>query len=143
MGLLESKGMNIIIFDIDCVVYNSFIENIDNKNNIFLYASLNDLVLINSKLNTKILNINQIVVFDYGSIYYGGNAIKYLLKIFYPNSFIFKLILWTPNYIVNIVYRIIAHNRYLFGYTKSCNLNFSIKNKLITDANIAYHIHNS
>ena len=135
--------MNIIIFDIDCIICNSFIEKIDKVNDVFLYASLNDLELINRNLNTKMLNLNKIIVFENGNIYYGGNAIKHLLQVFYPNLFIVKFIAWIPNYIINIVYKAIANNRYLFGSKRSCNVNFSIRSKLITDANIAYHVHSS
>lgn len=81
------------------------------------------------------LNRNQIIVFDSGNIYYGGDAIKCLLQVLYPNSLINKLILWIPIFFVNIVYRVIANSRYLFGSKKLCNVNFSIRGKLLTDAN--------
>ncbi len=128
--------LRLIIFDSQCLVCNKFIEWVDNKCDYFIYSSFDEINTINKSLKTNISNKNKIVVFYQGTIYYGGDAIKYILRSIYPTSFMMKFIDFIPNIIVIICYDFFANIRQIFGTKNKCDINYSIKNKLITNRNI-------
>ena len=133
--------MGLIIFDGDCIVCNAFIQWLNKRNPYFLYANLSDLESLNSHLGSKILNQNQVIVYDKGSIFYGADAIKHIIQTIYPNSFILKFIRILPAKVVSKCYEIVANNRMTFGPKKYCKIDNSISSKIVTEANIASHIH--
>lgn len=133
--------MGLIIFDGNCIVCNSFIQWLNKRNSYFLYANLSDLESLNSHLKSKMVNLNQVIVFDKGNIFYGADAIEYIIQTIYPDSLILKFIRILPTIAVSKSYNIVAKNRMMFGPKNYCKIDHSISSKIVTVANIASHIH--
>lgn len=131
----------LIVFDMDCLVCNRFVEWVDKRNVYYLYASLGTINAINRHLSTNIENLDKIVVLENGAVYYGAAAIKQIIKKVYPNTVIIKFFELLPEVIIEKCYDIFARNRLVFGTKKQCEISLSISEKIVTDANITYHAH--
>jgi predicted DCC family thiol-disulfide oxidoreductase YuxK len=121
----------LIVFDMDCLVCNRFVEWVDKRNVYYLYASLGTIDAINRHLSTNIENLNKIVVLEKGAVYYGAVAIKQIIKKVYPNTVIIKFFELLPEVIIEKCYDIFARNRFIFGTKKQCEISLSISEKIV------------
>ena len=114
----------IIVFDGFCVLCNNYVRWVSKRNpnkNIYFTNFDSDYI----KNNYPKLNLGDTVFIISGDnqILERSQAIKYCLKHVKLNYFLKTIIKLSPNFILDIFYRLIAKNRYfLFGKLDVCSI---------------------
>ena len=114
----------IIVFDGFCVVCNNYVRWVSKRNpnkNIYFTNFDSDYIKNNyPKLN---LGDTVFIITEGNQILERSQAIKYCLKHVKLNYFLKTIIKLSPNFILDIFYRLIAKNRYfLFGKLDVCSI---------------------
>ena len=114
----------IIVFDGFCVLCNNYVRWVSKRNpskNIYFTNFDSDYI----KNNYPKLNLGDTVFIISGGnqILERSQAIKYCLKYVKLNYFLKTIIKLSPNFLLDIFYRLIAKNRYfLFGKLDVCSI---------------------
>ena len=114
----------IIVFDGFCVLCNNYVRWVSKRNpskNIYFTNFDSDYI----KNNYPKLNLGDTVFIISGDnqILERSQAIKYCLKYVKLNYFLKTIIKLSPNFLLDIFYRLIAKNRYfLFGKLDVCSI---------------------
>ena len=114
----------IVVFDGFCVLCNNYVRWVSKRNpskNIYFTNFDSDYI----KNNYPKLNLGDSVFIISGGnqILERSQAIKYCLKYVKLNYFLKTIIKLSPNFVLDIFYRIIAKNRYfLFGKLDVCSI---------------------
>ena len=120
----------IVVFDGFCVLCNNYVRWVSKRNpskNIYFTNFDSDYI----KNNYPKLNLGDSVFIISGGnqILQRSQAIKYCLKYVKLNYFLKTIIKLSPNFVLDIFYRIIAKNRYfLFGKLEVCSIPDGIDN---------------
>ena len=114
----------IIVFDGFCVLCNNYVRWVSKRNpnkNIYFTNFDSDYIKNNyPKLN---LGDTVFIITEGDQILERSQAIKYCLKHVKLNYFLKTIIKLSPNFILDIFYRLIAKNRYfLFGKLDVCSI---------------------
>ena len=114
----------IIVFDGFCVLCNNYVRWVSKRNpnkNIYFTNFDSDYIKNNyPKLN---LGDTVFIITEGNQILERSQAIKYCLKHVKLNYFLKTIIKLSPNFILDIFYRLIAKNRYfLFGKLDVCSI---------------------
>ena len=140
----DLKTKKIILFDGVCALCNNFIVFIakNDKKDIFRFLPLQN-KNINQFIDTKNINIKNlksiILIEDNNPIYKSNAAIEILINL--NNLYLLcKIFYIIPKKIRDMVYELIAKNRYrVFGKVENCSIIKSkvnskiLKNKIISD----------
>ena len=120
------KNINIIYIDGVCNLCNGFVRFVHKNNNNKLYFST-----LQSSKEFKNYNLESIVFFANQKVYKGSKAVQEILtKMNKPYSFLGYLLRLIPDVFSDLVYKIVANNRYkLFGKKVICDLPTEIDNK--------------
>ena len=114
----------VIVFDGFCVLCNNYVSWVANRNpnkNIF-FTNFDSNYIKNNFPQLK-LGDTIFVIREDNKILKRSQAIKFCFKFIRINYFLKTLIRISPNFLLDIFYRIIAANRYaLFGKKKMCSL---------------------
>ena len=114
----------IVVFDGFCVLCNNYVRWVSKRNpskNIYFTNFDSDYI----KNNYPKLNLGDTVFIISGGnqILERSQAIKYCLKYVKLNYFLKTIIRLSPNFLLDIFYRLIAKNRYfLFGKLDVCSI---------------------
>lgn len=112
----------VIVFDGFCVLCNNYVSWVANRNpnkNIF-FTNFDSNYIKNNFPQLK-LGDTIFIIRENNKILKRSQAIKFCLKFIRLNYFLKTLIIISPNFLLDIFYRIIAANRYkLFGKNKTC-----------------------
>ena len=114
----------IIVFDGFCVLCNNYVRWVSKRNpkkNIYFTNFDSEYIKNNySELN---LGDTVFIITEGNQILERSQAIKYCLKYVKLNYFLKTIIKLSPNFLLNIFYRLIAKNRYfLFGKLDVCSI---------------------
>ncbi len=114
----------IIVFDGFCVLCNNYVRWVSKRNpnkNIYFTNFDSDYIKNNyPKLN---LGDTVFIITEGDQILERSQAIKYCLKHVKLNYFLKTIIKLSPNFLLDIFYRLIAKNRYfLFGKLDVCSI---------------------
>ena len=114
----------IIVFDGFCVLCNNYVRWVSKRNpykNIYFTNFESEYIKKNySELN---LGDSVFIITEGNQILERSQAIKYCLKYVKLNYFLKTIIKLSPNFLLNIFYRLIAKNRYfLFGKLDVCSI---------------------
>ena len=114
----------IIVFDGFCVLCNNYVRWVSKRNpnkNIYFTNFESEYIKKNySELN---LGDSVFIITERNQILERSQAIKYCLKYVKLNYFLKTIIKLSPNFLLNIFYRLIAKNRYfLFGKLDVCSI---------------------
>lgn len=114
----------IIVFDGFCVLCNNYVRWVSKRNpnkNIYFTNFASEYIKKNySELN---LGDSVFIITEGNQILERSQAIKYCLKYVKLNYFLKTIIKLSPNFLLNIFYRLIAKNRYfLFGKLDVCSI---------------------
>ena len=114
----------IIVFDGFCVLCNNYVRWVSKRNpnkNIYFTNFDSDYIKNNyPKLN---LGDTVFIITEGNQILERSQAIKYCLKHVKLNNFLKTIIKLSPNFLLDIFYRLIAKNRYfLFGKLDVCSI---------------------
>ena len=112
----------IVVFDGFCVLCNYYVSWVSkrnpNKNIFFTNFESNYIKRNHPKLK---LGDTIFIIKKDNKILQRSEAIKYCFKYIRLNYFLKTLIIFSPNFLMDIFYRIIAANRYtLFGKNETC-----------------------
>lgn len=114
----------VIVFDGFCVLCNNYVSWVANRNpnkNIF-FTNFDSNYIKNNFPQLK-LGDTIFIIRENNKILKRSQAIKFCLKFIRLNYFLKTLIIISPNFLLDIFYRIIAVNRYkLFGKNKTCSV---------------------
>ena len=114
----------IIVFDGYCVLCNKYVRWISKRNpskNIY-FTNFNSVFIKEKYPNLKLGN-TVFVIKNNGEVLTKSQAIKYCLKYVKLNYFFKTIIKLSPNFLLDIFYRLIAKNRYfLFGKLDVCSI---------------------
>lgn len=121
----EANQRKIIFFDGVCHLCNTFVDHVllQDRFHKFYFASLQGFTseqLLSFENRSK---LDTIIYFDCGKIYYRSSAIiKIFIELGRPYSFLAILIV-VPGPVRDIVYKVIAKNRYSwFGKKDACRI---------------------
>ena len=114
----------IIVFDGFCVLCNNYVRWVSKRNpnkNIYFTNFESEYIKKNySELN---LGDSVFIITEGNQILERSQAIKYCLKYVKLNYFLKTIIKLSPNFLLDIFYRLIAKNRYfLFGKLDVCSI---------------------
>ena len=114
----------IIVFDGFCVLCNNYVRWVSKRNpnkNIYFTNFESEYIKKNySELN---LGDSVFIITEGNQILERSQAIKYCLKYVKLNYFLKTIIRLSPNFLLEIFYRLIAKNRYfLFGKLDICSI---------------------
>ena len=114
----------IIVFDGFCVLCNNYVRWVSKRNpnkNIYFTNFDSDYIKNNyPKLN---LGDTVFIITEGNQILERSQAIKYCLKHVKLNYFLKTIIKLSPNFLLDIFYRLVAKNRYfLFGKLDVCSI---------------------
>jgi predicted DCC family thiol-disulfide oxidoreductase YuxK len=114
----------VIVFDGFCVLCNNYVSWVANRNpnkNIF-FTNFDSNYIKNNFPQLK-LGDTIFIIREDNKILKRSKAIKFCFKFIRLNYFLKTLIKISPNFLLDIFYRIIAANRYkLFGKNKICSV---------------------
>ena len=114
----------VIVFDGFCVLCNNYVSWVANRNpnkNIF-FTNFDSKYIKNNFPQLK-LGDTIFIIREDKKILKRSEAIKFCFKFIRLNYFLKTLIKISPNFLLDIFYRIIAANRYkLFGKNKICSV---------------------
>jgi len=113
----------IVVFDGFCVLCNNYVRWVSKRNpskNIY-FTNFDSNYIKNNHPKLK-LGDTIFIIRDDNKILQRSKAIKYCFKFIRLNYFLKTLIRISPNFLLDIFYRIIASNRYfLFGKLEVCS----------------------
>ena len=114
----------IIVFDGFCVLCNNYVRWVSKRNpSKNIYYTNFDSNYIKSKYPKLKLGDTIFIIRHDNEILEKSEAIKYCFKYIRLNYFLKTLIRVSPNFLLDIFYRIIATNRYrLFGKLDVCSI---------------------
>ncbi len=114
----------VIVFDGFCVLCNNYVSWVANRNpnkNIF-FTNFDSNYIKNNFPQLK-LGDTIFIIREDNKILKRSEAIKFCFKFIRLNYFLKTLIKISPNFLLDIFYRIIAANRYkLFGKNQICSV---------------------
>ncbi len=114
----------VIVFDGFCVLCNNYVSWVANRNpnkNIF-FTNFDSNYIKNNFPQLK-LGDTIFIIREDNKILKRSQAIKFCFKFIRLNYFLKTLIKISPNFLLDIFYRIIAANRYkLFGKNQICSV---------------------
>ena len=114
----------IIVFDGFCVLCNNYVRWVSKRNpskNIY-FTNFDSNYIKNNYPQLK-LGDTIFIISEENKILQRSDAIKYCFKFIKLNYFLKSLIRISPNFILDIFYRLIASNRYfLFGKLDVCSI---------------------
>ncbi len=123
----------IVVFDGFCVLCNNYVRWVSKRNpskNIY-FTNFDSNYIKNNYPKLKLGDTIFIITED-NKILHRSEAIKYSLKYIRLNYFLKTLIRISPNFVLNIFYRLIASNRYfLFGKLEVCSTPNDVNQKNI------------
>jgi predicted DCC family thiol-disulfide oxidoreductase YuxK len=113
----------IVVFDGFCVLCNNYVSWVSKRNpskNIY-FTNFDSNYIKNNYPKLK-LEDTIFIISDDNKILQRSEAIKYCFKFIKLNYFLKSLIRISPNFVLDIFYRLIASNRYfLFGKLEVCS----------------------
>ena len=113
----------IVVFDGFCVLCNNYVRWVSKRNpskNIY-FTNFDSNYIKNNYPKLK-LGDTIFIIRDDNKILQRSKAIKYCFKFIRLNYFLKSLIRISPNFVLDIFYRLIASNRYfLFGKLEVCS----------------------
>ena len=113
----------IVVFDGFCVLCNNYVSWVSKRNpskNIY-FTNFDSNYIKNNHPKLK-LGDTIFIIRDDNKILQRSKAIKYCFKFIRLNYFLKTLIRMSPNFLLDIFYRLIASNRYfLFGKLEVCS----------------------
>ena len=114
----------IIVFDGFCILCNSYVRWVSKRNpNKNIYFTNFDSEYIKNNYPKLNLGDTLFIITEGNQILERSQAIKYCLKYVKLNYFLKTIIKLSPNFLLNIFYRLIAKNRYfLFGKLDVCSI---------------------
>ena len=114
----------IIVFDGFCVLCNNYVRWVSKRNpNKNIYFTNFDSEYIKKNYSELNLGDSVFIITERNQILERSQAIKYCLKYVKLNYFLKTIIKLSPNFLLNIFYRLIAKNRYfLFGKLEVCSI---------------------
>ena len=114
----------IIVFDGFCVLCNNYVRWVSKRNpNKNIYFTNFDSEYIKKNYSELNLGDSVFIITEDNQILERSQAIKYCLKYVKLNYFLKTIIKLSPNFLLNIFYRLIAKNRYfLFGKLDVCSI---------------------
>ena len=114
----------VIVFDGFCVLCNNYVSWVANRNpNKNIFFTNFDSNYIKSNFPQLKLGDTIFIIREDNKILKRSQAIKFCFKFIRLNYFLKTLINISPNFLLDIFYRIIAANRYkLFGKNKICSV---------------------
>lgn len=114
----------IIVFDGFCVLCNNYVRWVSKRNpNKNIYFTNFDSEYIKKNYSELNLGDSVFIITEGNQILERSQAIKYCLKYVKLNYFLKTIIKLSPNFLLNIFYRLIAKNRYfLFGKLDVCSI---------------------
>ena len=114
----------IIVFDGFCVLCNNYVRWVSKRNpskNIY-FTNFDSNYIKNNHPKLKLGDTIFIICED-NKILQRSKAVKYCFKFIRLNYFLKSLIRISPNFVLDIFYRLIAKNRYfLFGKLDVCSI---------------------
>ena len=114
----------IVVFDGFCVLCNNYVRWVSKRNpskNIY-FTNFDSNYIKNNYPKLK-LGDTIFIIRDDNKILQRSKAIKYCFKFIRLNYFLKSLIRISPNFVLDIFYRLIANNRYfLFGKLEVCSI---------------------
>ena len=113
----------IVVFDGFCVLCNNYVRWVSKRNpSKNIYFTNFDSNYIKNKYPKLKLGDTIFIITDDNKILLRSEAIKYSFKYIRLNYFLKTLIRISPNFLLDIFYRILASNRYfLFGKLEVCS----------------------
>ena len=113
----------IVVFDGFCVLCNNYVRWVSKRNpSKNIYFTNFDSNYIKNKYPKLKLGDTIFIITDDNKILLRSEAIKYSFKYIRLNYFLKTLIRISPNFLLDIFYRLIASNRYfLFGKLEVCS----------------------
>ena len=114
----------IIVFDGFCVLCNNYVRWVSKRNpNKNIYFTNFDSEYIKNNYSELNLGDTVFIITEGNQILERSQAIKYCLKYVKLNNFLKTIIKLSPNFVLDIFYRLIARNRYfLFGKLEVCSI---------------------
>ena len=114
----------IIVFDGFCVLCNNYVRWVSKRNpNKNIYFTNFDSEYIKNNYSELNLGDTVFIITEGNQILERSQAIKYCLKYVKLNYFLKTIIRLSPNFLLDIFYRLIAKNRYfLFGKLDVCSI---------------------
>ena len=114
----------IIVFDGFCVLCNNYVRWVSKRNpNKNIYFTNFDSEYIKNNYSELNLGDSVFIITEGNQILERSQAIKYCLKYVKLNYFLKTIIKLSPNFLLDIFYRLIAKNRYfLFGKLDVCSI---------------------
>ena len=114
----------IIVFDGFCVLCNNYVWWVSKRNpNKNIYFNNFDSEYIKNNYSELNLGDTVFIITEGNQILERSQAIKYCLKYVKLNYFLKTIIKLSPNFLLDIFYRLIAKNRYfLFGKLDVCSI---------------------
>ena len=114
----------IIVFDGFCVLCNNYVRWVSKRNpNKNIYFTNFDSEYIKNNYSELNLGNTVFIITEGNQILERSLAIKYCLKYVKLNYFLKTIIKLSPNFLLDIFYRLIAKNRYfLFGKLDVCSI---------------------
>ena len=114
----------IIVFDGFCVLCNNYVRWVSKRNpNKNIYFTNFDSEYIKNNYSELNLGDTVFIITEGNQILERSQAIKYCLKYVKLNYFLKTIIKLSPNFLLDIFYRLIAKNRYfLFGKLDVCSI---------------------
>ena len=114
----------IIVFDGFCVLCNNYVRWVSKRNpNKNIYFTNFDSEYIKNNYSELNLGDSVFIISGGNQILERSQAIKYCLKYVKLNYFLKTIIKLSPNFVLDIFYRLIASNRYfLFGKLEVCSI---------------------
>ena len=132
--MYSKNKKNIIFYDDNCVLCNYSIKFLIKKDlqNKFSFAPLQGKLAKKSIDLIHIKNLDTFMILNNGNIFIRGEAIKFIISNL-ESLFFYKWILFTPNFILDLVYSYVGKIRYkVFGKSKNClYLNKDLKKRFI------------
>tara|TARA_B100000927_G_C16425190_1_gene453112 strand:+ start:722 stop:1111 length:390 start_codon:yes stop_codon:yes gene_type:complete len=113
----------IVVFDGFCVLCNNYVSWVSKRNpSKNIYFTNFDSIYIKKNYPKLKLGDTIFIIREDNKILYRSEAIKYCFKYIRLNYFLKTLIRISPNFLLDIFYRLIASNRYfLFGKLEVCS----------------------
>jgi predicted DCC family thiol-disulfide oxidoreductase YuxK len=122
---MENNKDKIIFFDGVCNLCNGFINFIfsHDKKQIFKVASLQGSTAKSLLSESEIDTLSTVIFYDQGIKYYRSKAVIKILLLLGPPYNFMGIFLIIPDFLRDLVYKLIASNRYrMFGKKDSCRL---------------------
>ncbi len=114
----------IIVFDGFCVLCNNYVRWVSKRNpNKNIYFTNFDSEYIKNNYSELNLGDTVFIITEGNQILERSQAVKYCLKYVKLSYFLKTIIKLSPNFLLDIFYRLIAKNRYfLFGKLDVCSI---------------------